>query len=87
MSDTPQPGLLEKRVGTNGVEFELNESTNTLAITIKNRRFELVYDKAQEKWTAKDANYLLHKAVGEFNLHCDAPQLLATLRHVALQIV
>jgi len=69
------------------VEFELNESTSTLTIVVRGSRFELLYDKMQDKWMAKDSTYQLNRIVGEFNLHCDVVQLLATLRYVAAQTV
>jgi hypothetical protein len=65
------------------LEFDLQESNNSMVITIKSKRFEIVYDKTNEKWVARDNNHLVAKAVGEFNLHNDLGQLVATLRYIS----
>lgn len=58
---------------------------------MKCRRFELIYNPTEGKWTMKSlvsgaVNVsLLNKLIGEFNLHNDVPQLMASLRFVASQ--
>lgn len=86
LNESSPPISIDNKRLINGVQLEFHDTTNTLTITIKGRQFNLIHDKNKEKWvTPETQNYSLNRILGEFNLHGDVVQLIASLRYSVAQ--